>query len=78
MKITHEFAAHDAIEQMSALGFEVVGEHVSKHTLPELQGAPMFRGLLGPFWGLACADTRMRRPTNSSAPDPDTLRSLAH
>lgn len=52
MKATHEFAAYDAIEQVKALGFEVVGEHVdARHTRPGLQGAPVFRGLLGPFWG---------------------------
>ena len=51
MKATHEFAAHEAIEQMKSLGFEVVGEHLdAKHTRQELQGAPVFRGLFGPFW----------------------------
>jgi hypothetical protein len=39
-----------AVDAIAALGFEYMGPNASKVQRAELQGAPRFRGLIGPMW----------------------------
>lgn len=43
-------AGQVAVDAIAALGFEYIGPNASRAQRDELQGAPRFRGLIGPMW----------------------------
>jgi hypothetical protein len=49
--ITNDFTEANVMAAMSVRGFEFTGPCKRKQLRPELQGQPMFAGVLGPMWG---------------------------
>ena len=49
--ITNDFTEENVVCAMSVRGHEFTGPCTRKQLRSELQGQPMFSGVLGPMWG---------------------------
>lgn len=49
--IVNDFTSANLMIAMSVRGHEYIGPCTRKQLRPELQGQPMFSGVLGPMWG---------------------------
>lgn len=47
---TEEFTNENVIPALEVRGFEMTGNYSNPRTREEMQGAPKFRGLLGPMY----------------------------
>lgn len=48
--IKEEFTNDNVIPAMELRGFEMTGNYANPRTREEMQGAPQFRGMLGPMY----------------------------